>query len=388
MRQKIGRVLAVSGMVMWLALPGVADMPAGTISGFNATLQTNDPSAIVAAAKEMGAVAIAHPEDPQAPVAAFEAANQLCLRGACADAVPMAQFLKGLAGGAPVSQPELDVLAAYTAWSASTKGPADDGIFQTALTANVAAQPSLLTIAAFETFYARTTQSSDWKTISARAGLAASHLEPVKDLVPDRWATAELLAATAGFNDTRDFAAYDRISDLSAWLQGKRRDEALEERLKPLAYEAVAWETALSAFFKSFGNTAFSNVDRDGRLRYQTEFDQAKARSEAILARFPTGTSSEPPFCSGEVVKPPKPKFPSKAARKGYVGAVLLGIDFEDGQVSNVEVLAAIPDDSFAQATLEGMKTFRWKFDEVQEEPGCTRTKKTAMVYPFEYVLR
>lgn len=300
----------------------------------------------------------------------------------------MAQFLKGLAGDAPVSQPELDVLAAYAAWSASTKGPAEDGVFQTALTANVTAQPSLLTIAAFEAFYARTTQSSDWKTISARAGLAASHLEPVKDLVPDRWATAELLAATAGFNEARTFDAYDRVSDLSAWLRGKRRDEALKDRLRDLDYQAMAWEAGLGAYFRSYLNRTTTLANRAGRSTYQSELDAAAQRAEQILARFPEGASSEPPFCSGEVVASPRPEYPRKAARKGYVGAVLLGVDFEEGKVSHIEVLAAIPDQAFEQASLDGMKTFRWKFDDVQEEPGCTRTKKTALIYPFEYMLR
>ena len=388
MRQEIGRVLAVSGMVMWLALPGVADMPAATISGFNEAVQTNDPALIVSAAKELGATAMAHPEDPQAPVAAFEAANQLCLRGACADAVPMAAFLQGLESGGPVSKPELDVLAAYAAWSASVKDRAADGAFESVLSANTAAQPSLLTISAYEAFYASAAGGGDWGRIATRSGLAATHLEPVKDLVPDRWATAELLAATAGFNETRTFDAYDRVSDLSAWLRGKRRDEALKDRLRDLDYQVMAWEAGLGAYFRSYLNRTVTLANRAGRSTYQSELDAAARRAEQILAGFPEEASSEPPFCSGEVVASPRPEYPRKAARKGYVGAVLLGVDFEEGEVSHIEVLAAIPDQAFEQASLDGMKAFRWKFDDVQEEPGCTRTKKTALIYPFEYVLR
>ena len=388
MRHLFGCGLAVLGLVLSLSLPARADMPAGTISGFNEAVQSDDPAVIVAAARQMGATAIAHPEDPQAVAAAFEAANQLCLRGACADAVPMVTFLSQREESPPVSQAEFDVLAAFATWSASDAGATADDAFRVALAANETAQPSLLTVTAFEAFYVPATQTSDWAEITSRTHMAASHLKPVRDLVPDRWAVAELLSATADFNENRDFASYDKISDLAAWLRGKRRDEALKEPLRSLEYQAMAWRNALGAFFRSYDNVSFSNVSRDGRFKYQDEFDQAEERAEAILAEFPEAMSSEPPFCSGKVVKPPRPTYPSSAIRKGYVGAVLLGIDFEDGKVSNIEVLASIPDDTFAKASVRGMKAFRWKFDEVQEEPGCTRTKQTAMIYPFEYVMR
>ncbi len=388
MRHLFGYGLAVLGMVLSLSQTARADMPAGTVSGFNQAVQSGDPVVIVAAAREMGATAIAHPEDPQAVAAAFEAANQLCLRGACADAVPMVTFLSQREESPPVSQAEFDVLKAFAIWSASEGDAAADDAFRAVLAANEAAQPSLLTVFAFEAFYVPATQTSDWDEITSRTGMAASHLKPVRDLVPDRWAIAELLSATADFNENRDFASYDKISDLAAWLRGKRRDEALKAPLRSLDYQAMAWRYALGAYFRSFENVSFSNVSRDGRFKYENEFDQAEERAEAILAEFPKTMSSEPPFCSGKVVKPPRPTYPSSAARKGYVGAVVLGVDFEDGEISNIEVLASIPDDTFASASVRGMKTFRWKFDEVQEEPGCTRTKKTAMIYPFEYVMR
>ena len=374
-------------MVLSLSQTARADMPAGTVSGFNQAVQSGDPVVIVAAAREMGATAIAHPEDPQAVAAAFEAANQLCLRGACADAVPMVTFLSQREESPPVSQAEFDVLKAFAIWSASEGDAAADDAFRAVLAANEAAQPSLLTVSAFEAFYVPATQTSDWDEITSRTGMAASHLKPVRDLVPDRWAIAELLSATADFNENRDFASYDKISDLAAWLRGKRRDEALKAPLRSLDYQAMAWKAALNSFFRSYDNAVATKVKRHGRSKYQDQIDAAEARAEAILKEFPAGTSDGPPFCSGEVIRPPRPTYPRDAARKGYVGAVLLGLDFEDGEITNIEVLASIPDDAFVQASLDGMKTFRWKFDEEQEDPECTRTKKTAAIYPFQYAL-
>jgi hypothetical protein len=176
MRHLFGCGLAVLGMVLSLSLPARADMPAGTISGFNEAVRSDDPAVIVAAARQMGATAIAHPEDPQAAAAAFEAANQLCLRGACADAVPMVTFLSQREESPPVSQAEFDVLAAFATWSASDAGATADDAFRAALAANETAQPSLLTVTAFEAFYVPATQTSDWAEITSRTHMAASHL--------------------------------------------------------------------------------------------------------------------------------------------------------------------------------------------------------------------
>ena len=388
MRRLIERAAGFAGLALIAALPGAAEMPAGAISVFNQAVQSGDPATIVTAAKQMGATAVAHPEDPQAPVAAFEAANQLCLRGACADAVPIAGYLSALEDGLPVSRAEVDILVAFANWSASAKDEAADKAFESVLSANETAPPSLLSISAFEAFYVAKTQTSEWEDISERASLAAGHLEQVRDILPDRWAVAELLSATAKFNENLEFASYDRISDLEAWIRGKRRDDAFDKLLRSIDYEAIAWETAMEAFFRSAGNADDSKVQRYGRSKYEAKMKLAEERAEMIRDQFETTPSSEPPFCSGEIVSNATPSYPRKAARKGYIGAVLLGIDFEDGKVSNIEVLAAVPDKAFEQASLDGMKTFHWEFDKEQEVPNCTLTKTTAMVYPFQYIIR
>jgi len=387
MRQLIERAAMLAGLALIVTLPGAADMPSGTISAFNQAVQSGDPATIVTAAKQMGATAVAHPEDPQAPVAAFEAANQLCLRGACADAVPMAAYLSGLEDGLPVSRAEVDVLTAFANWSASAKDEAADAAFESVLSANESAPPSLLSISAFEAFYVAKTQTSEWQEISERAGLAAGHLEQARDILPDRWATAELLSATADFNNEREFRAYDRISDLEAWIRGKRGDETVRDRLAPSYFEVMAWKAATGAFFRSYDNATYTKASRHGRSKYQAQIDAAEARAEAITDQFPAGTSSQPPFCTGELVKPPRPSYPRNAARKGYIGAVIVGVDFEDGAISNVKVLAAVPDGAFEQTSLDAMKKIKWKFDAEQENPDCVRTKETAMIQSFEYLL-
>lgn len=388
MRLKSGHRLMAAVLLTTLALPAAAKMPTGTVATFNEAIKSGNEALIVDAARQFGATALAHPEDPQAPVAAYEAANQLCLRGACADALPMANYLRALDTSLPVSRAEVEVLTAFASWSASAKDPVSDAAFETILTAKQDCAPSLLTIAAFEAFYEAIAPTTDWGRIVVRARLAASHLQQVRHIFPDRWATAELILATAAFNESQDFTAYDKISDLEAWLRGKRRDNTFDERLAPIHYEAMAWQFALTAFFTSYDNASVAKVNRYGRSNYQKQMDLAQERAAAITDRFERTPSNEPPLCSGEIVANASPSYPRKAARRGYIGAVVLGIDFEDGKISHVEVLAAVPDDAFEQASLDGMETFRWEFDRVQETPNCTRTKRTAMVYPLLYVMR
>jgi len=386
MRQKTGCGVALAAALAFAVLPAMADMPAGTISTFNQALQNGDAAVIVEAAKVFGAAAVAHPEDRQAPVAAFEAANQLCLRNACAEAVPMAGFLGGLDDAAlPVSRAEVEVLAAFAGWSVSAKDKAADSAFRMVLDAHVNVAPSLLTIAAFEAFCAQQPDEPDWEEVARRATLASSHLQQVRDILPARWATAELLSITAAFNADPKFETYDRVSDLNAWVLGKRRDKAYSENLRSLDYQTMAWSSAMSAFFRSWN---------DGRSKYRKKFKDAEARAEAIKAGFESkGWSDEPgtgrlPFCSGEVLAPPKPSYPKDAARKGYVGAVIIGISFKDGRISGTNVLAAVPDQAFERVSIDSVEHFRWVFDETPRDPECTATKENAIIIPLEYVMQ
>ncbi len=382
MRRLFGCGLAVLGMVLSLSLslPARADMPAGTISGFNQAVQSGDPATIVMAAKQMGAAAVAHPEDPQAPVAAFEAANQLCLRGACADAVPMAAYLSGLEDGLPVSRAEVDVLTAFANWSASAKNKAADQAFSKVLEAQVDSDANMLTLAAYEYFCAALIGSDDWAGLHDRAHLAMVHMKPARDVVPYRWATITLLSASSLFNEERSTDALQEMADIKTWLYQKRIGEESKD-LDKIYYNASAWQIAMKAYFRSGGG-------RDDRIARKIDA-AAATQMEEINQSSQAKPSDGPSLCKGHVVSPPRPVYPHKAARKGYVGAVLMNFGFDDdGRPAHFRVLASVPDGQFEQASLDGMKSFKWEWDAQQEDPDCVKSREDAGLYPFEYVMR
>lgn len=368
---------AIAGWM--IALPGAADMPTDAISAFNQAVQSGDAGTIVDAAKSLGATAIAHPEDKQAPVAAFEAGNQLCLHGACAEAVPMATFLQGLEGDLSVSRPLVETLAAFSTWSASDKGKTADKAFAAVLEAHAGDEPSLLSIVAFDEYSVDAATSDDWAETQKRAALAARHMEPVRDIIPARWATMDLLAASAEFNATLSIDAMQPVADLETWLYLKRHVDDVEG-LDDVYYATSAWVVAMSAYFRSTSTRDSRQADRI-----------TKAAEEARSAHEHNDDAEDgdngPPLCKGQVSVPPRPNYPLSAVTKGYVGAVLVGFDFVDGKPANYRVLAAVPDKAFEKATLDSMKRFRWKWDKEQENPDCTRSSRHPAIYPFEYVI-
>jgi len=382
MRRLIERAAVLAGLTLIVALPGAAEMPSGTISAFNQAVQSGDPATIVTAAKQMGATAVAHPEDAQAPVAAFEAANQLCLRGACADAVLITGYLSGLEDGLPVSRAEVDVLTAFANWSASAKDEAADQAFSKVLEAQVDSDASMLTLAAYEYFCAALIGSDDWDDLRERASLATVHMKPVRDAVPYRWATLASLSASSLFNEERSTEALQKMADIKTWLYQKRIGEKGKD-LDKIYYNTSAWQNAMMAYFRSVGG-------RDKKMARKideaaaTQIEEINQSSEAEAV-----PSDGPSLCAGHVVSPPRPVYPRKAARKGYVGAVLVGFSFDDdGKPANFRILASVPDGQFEQASLDGMQSFKWEWEPEQENSDCTKSKEEAGVYPFEYVLR
>ena len=100
------------------------------------------------------------------------------------------------------------------------------------------------------------------------------------------------------------------------------------------------------------------------------------------------GDEDEPatlPFCAGAFDMKPQMRYPSKALRQGRVGAVLISIDVENGRVSKAEVLAAVPNDGFADAVLETVQKWTWIYDEDASQEPCTRDAQ-GIRWPFTFL--
>ncbi|MEZ6000015.1 hypothetical protein [Hyphomonas sp.] len=362
--------------IFMLTLPASANMPGGSVSTFNQALQTGDAEIIVDAAKQFGATAIAHPEDEQAPIAAFEAGNQLCLWGACADAVPMADFLQEREGELPVSREQVDILSAFSKWSASEKDKAADAAFGEMLKARVASRPSALSLVAYETYTAAAVDARQWRKVRTRARLAAQHVETARDAVPKRWANLALMAVKEDYNQARSVSVLAEVAEIEKWLYQKLYVEGAGD-LEGVYYTASAWRMAMHVSFRGSSKRVYARaeeIDKDVR-KFQKDIEDS-------------GQNGTPPLCSGHEAVLPSPTYPENAAHKGYVGAVLIGIDFVNGELVNYRILAAVPDGEFEQVSLEGMETLKWEWDEEQEYPGCRKTSSRPYVYPLVYAIQ
>ncbi|MCA8903048.1 MAG: energy transducer TonB [Hyphomonas sp.] len=376
---KRARALLVAGVCLAVELPVLAQMPPGTAEAYNDAIAGGDESQMLQAARDLAAAAIAHPEDPDAAVSAFEAGNQLCLRGACAEARPIAAFLRTLDGDLPVNTKQLDVLEAFANWSASKKDKSANKAFQAVLTANVKTEPSYLTIAAFDTFVADRSGRPRWGVVHERASLAAEHMKPVRNVLPVRWATMALQSASAQFNATKSIEAMRSVADVETALFELREGEHADA-LDLVYYKAYAWRSAMGAYYRSTDKKTYKLAEE-----IEEDVDSLNGSNEPYWGR---ADGDEPDLCEGKPIAQPSPIYPRDAARNGYVGAVILGFDFVDGAPANYRVLASVPDGAFEQASLDGMKTFRWEWDVEQKNPDCSRTSTDPAIYPMVYVLQ
>lgn len=356
-----------------------AAIPADVIRNFNDALESGDRVAVVAAADRLVDAALKNPDDEQAVASAFEAGTQLCLRGACSNAIAAEPLLAG-AVSEIVSPAHANLLIAYAKWSQSRDKTTDAGMMA-ALQGAAGAEATLLTLSAFDNYYLYEFGRDNARNIRNVAELAAEHYTPVRDLIPTRWAVMELAAAAGQFRSDREKASIDRFAELEValypyYLAGESEFPQIES----LYFQTVAWRSALSAYFASIGKFA-------EELSHAEEYaDEERSR---IGKQYRSEQPPREPLCTGGFRKAPKPTYPFGASNRGYVGAVILGFDIDNGKLENVRVLAAVPDRQFEKAALDSMQSMEWYFDEQQKDPDCRRSRSGRPgIIPFEFVFQ
>ena len=373
------RKLGLSVLVMGLCAGGsaAADISGDVIVAYNEALVSKDAAREVKAAQALAAAAVSAPDDPQAGLLAFEAASRLCIRSKCAGAVDAAKLAAGASGEGLPAQSTRDLLVAFADWSTDDTKKTRQQL-QTALEAAKTDAPVLLSVAAFETYYVDVAQTGKQSNLQVAAQMAADHFRPARDVIPKQWATAEIVAASAAFNSKRRPEALTQMASAEFWLDDLKAATDDEPKwMRDLYYRAWAWRSAMYAYFKSKGKgkSILAAIEAQRAERYDKGFGGGDKVGE-----------DKTPFCEGRITRLPRPEFPRSAAFNGYVGAVLIGFDLEDGELVNVRVLASVPSDTFDQSTLESMEDVEWTFDADQPNPDCARSREN-MVFPFEYNL-
>lgn len=352
-----------------------ASIPADVIRSFNAALEGNDPSAVIQTAEALIASAAENPDDPAARGAAFEAGTQLCLRNACDRALAAAQLMAG-APNEEVSGELGTLLVAYAGWSAA-QTPGNTAALKSALERVVPKPPTLLTVSAFDRFQLARLKEGILPEIRWAAEQAAAHYKPFWSVIPENWGAAELSAAAAEFNETKSDDVLERFAKLEVAMYPFKL-AGLDDRpsLERIYYQAYAWRLAADSYFKSTDNRSTF------KAKAAESFVETETRRLAE-AHYAT-REREPPHCTGRMVQPPKPEFPKSAAEAGYVGAVIVGFEINDGRVENARILASVPDSTFEAAVLDSMRPIRWEYDAVQNVPDCKRSGDA--IYPFNFL--
>ena len=91
--------------------------------------------------------------------------------------------------------------------------------------------------------------------------------------------------------------------------------------------------------------------------------------------------ADRPDNCNVEWESRPKPRYPSVAAGRGYIGAVMVVYDLgDDLAVHNPRVLSEVPVKTFSRDVLKNMKTWKLKSPPV-DHPACRQLRTTQFTF-------
>ncbi|MEO1027920.1 MAG: energy transducer TonB [Pseudomonadota bacterium] len=332
------------------------------IRSFNQAKRSGSIADRVSASEALGAFAIANPDEEDAFILGYEAAQTLCRLGECAAAVPITDWLATQAPDAEVEPTDLAVLIALANWSEKPRGKQRKALDE-ALGAIVDRAPSLLSVVAFQRRYSSDLSAqSNWGRAAESAGDAADHFAQAKGVIGMQWSDARTSELAARFNNKRaeqtvlNMAKHER--DLGIMINEARDDEGnYPEWLDDHKYRADAWRMAMEAYF----------LTNKPKTTAQRLINEAKE----VVGEFggptvPPGVDEEEPeqeglpFCAGRFDMKPSLQYPSGAAQRGLFGAAIMRITVADGEVSEVEALAAVPFEGFKESAAKTIAKWKW----------------------------
>lgn len=359
------------------------------IGAYNQAQNGGSLAARTSAAEALGAFAVANPTRDDAYLLVYEAGQTLCRLDQCIKAKPLTEWLSTKEGGSTDVDPsDVAVLIALVDWTEKPRGKQRKALDK-ALAAIVDRAPSLLSVAAFQRRYGADVGSqSNWGRTSQSAGEAAKHFEPYKDLIGQQWSSARTSELAARFNDKRDrlavldMAKHDRLlRDMIVEVfqkEGDRPDWMDEHR-----YRAEAWTMAMEAYFRSEKTRATADKIRQevdeilGDFAGPTEWPETEEEKP---------DTQKLPFCGGTFNMKPALQYPRAATERGLYGAALMKITITNGEVSDVEALAAVPFEGFKASAAETISKWKW----VSNDPGVGKTcglDRENIILPLTFAL-
>ncbi|MEL8054549.1 MAG: TonB family protein [Pseudomonadota bacterium] len=288
--------------------------------------------------------------------------------------------------GAQTAAPDVtEVVSAYEAWKADPKDRKKRKAIKEALAAYTG-EPAVETLNAHIGLLGYSLQNDRPGMLRETAIAAATHLEPVADIVPQQYGEAAYIAAAALFNDQQDPDAMLEMANIEGRMYALRTGEGDRPQFaEDLYWQAQAWRGAMDAYFTSADLE--QKVDQES---IQAILARWNATDDDINSRASKSgeTSKRLPFCKGKLIQSPRMRYPGRASRKGMLGSLILRYNFDaSGRITEPQVLASIPFDDFDERVKSTVVQWVWQPDNAESVGQTCRVERRNIVQQFIFAL-
>lgn len=366
-----------------------AEVSTAIVQAYNQALETKKLTDISRTAETLASEATKNADDPQAVLFAFEAAWTLCNIGQCEKALSAAKFsIDQPDTGAHPVMADRNLLLAFASWSVEPNKAARADLDK-ALDAMDGVEPSLLSIRAFNDRYRVDTKGSDRDTLKRTARAAREHMEQIADLVPDQLAVANFIEAQAAWGGPIRSTDQMRMEHAKWQLAVLMADDNYKSAsgIADLRWQAEAWTTAMRSYAIAVQRARGPNKITAGKFPGMTPDEAREIATQYAPRLAKLSKKDEPPICRGALNEQPDRAPRGRDQVTGYVGSVIIGMDVRDGELQNVRVLAAVPDDRYTQFALDAVKDLHWKKSDDQPDENC-RESFDDFTVPFNFTFQ
>lgn len=364
-----------------LPLAAQAQISGEVISAYNQAVHGGDLETRRAAASGAIEAARANPDDPNAGVLAFEGAWLLCKLGAPGDAIAGAELAMQLpAGDGPPLAADRALLLSYARWADNPRRNSRADLLEQ-LEAAVGREPTELIITAANQITHKDIEEGNWQRAVETSSVLALVSEPLSEVMPEFWAVSQLTHLVARFNHRPDISEQRDLTHLSGRIEQRLAAMPEEARgsLDTVYWQVEGWRYAVIAYLASSNQRQLSNSE-------EAEILAAHRVPESAEPVETVAEEPELPFCEGTLDMTPRLRYPPQNARRGMFGAVMLRFSLEEGEVSELEILASVPIDGFREHAAAAVRNWRWVPEEDPQVAGC-RMSRDNIVLPVVFEL-
>jgi TonB family protein len=370
------RSLFAAAFAAMIAAPAAAD-----IKAFNAAVRAGDYK--TAAAEAEGIWKTWNTADAQTALMAREFGFAAFISGRNDLALQFGQFLvdKGATLPTPDDQPATSaVLHRAASFKVKSGEPERQALRQALITRSAADGLDMTSVLAWEVLYVADWNAGDWANVEIDALAAAEFFGRAPKNLQHRQRRAELTAAAGMFLQGRNRVTkgrndyYDRMVDVHNAIVGDIDAAASESDRKllwPLKWQAQAWSMAMWSYLTSSYAQIGSNISTKVEARPLAQPSRAQYAEDPANAHLPV--------CEGRF-DGKKLTYPSSKAFQGIVGAVIARMEVGlDGKVADVELLAAVPAESFGESVVKTLRTWTFKPDKSADTSKCRLNSRNRM---------